>query len=341
MSDSKRAPLFLCVAPSGPEPALSQFRAAMGERPFDVFDEAGGGAPEFSGRRAVIDLGGWGRREQTSSAVAAGVELWHVLGYGLDHLDLAYLLRNGVTVAHTPGSCSAISLAEHAMMLMLNCARHMREQAANLEAGAFWRPWTNELAGRRLLVLGVGASGRELAARAAAFRMDVVGVDIAVENPGNYRSSGISSVSSPDRLPRLLPTADIVSLHLPLTAETHHILDRDALGRLKPGAIVINVARGALIDEDALRFALDNGPVGAAGLDVFEHEVPGHCPDIARHPQVIATPHTAGVVYETARRRAELIADNLTRLERGEPIAHTISPDDDYLVSPGPAHPDN
>jgi phosphoglycerate dehydrogenase-like enzyme len=138
-----------------------------------------------------------------------------------------------------------------------------------------------------------------------------------------------------------LPTADVVSLHLPLTAETHHILDRDALGRLKPGAIVINVARGALIDEDALRFALDNGPVGAAGLDVFEHEVPGHGPEIARHPRVIATPHTAGVVYETARRRAEVIADNLTRLERGEPIAYTISPDDDYLVSTGPANPDS
>ena len=129
MSESNGVPLFLCVAPSGLEPALSQFRLVMGERPFDVFDGAAGGDPEFWGRRAVVDLGGWGGRQQTAKAVAAGVELWHVLGYGLDHLDLEYLLGNGVTVAHPP---AVPSPRTHAMMLMLNCARRMGEQRANL-----------------------------------------------------------------------------------------------------------------------------------------------------------------------------------------------------------------
>ena len=253
MSSNNRAPLFLCVAPSGLEPALSQFRSAMGGRPFDLFDKGSGGQPDFSGRRAVVDLGGWGTRQETTEAVAAGVELWHVLGYGLDHVDLEYLLRNGVTVAHTPGSCSAISLAEHAMMLMLNCARQMKEQAANLRVGEFWHPWTSELAGKRLLLLGVGASGKELATRAAAFQMEVVGVDVAIDDDGAYQKIGISSVSPPDALSDLLPTADFVSLHLPLTAETRHIIDGEALSRLKPSAIVINVARGAF-----------NRPTGAA-----------------------------------------------------------------------------
>jgi D-3-phosphoglycerate dehydrogenase / 2-oxoglutarate reductase len=333
MAERSHRPLFLCVTPSGLEPALSQFRMVMGERPFDVFDEAAGDEPAFSGRQAVVDLGGWGRRQHTSQAVAAGVQLWHVLGYGLDHLDLQYLLRSGVTVAHTPGSCSSISLAEHAMMLMLNCARQMWAQTANLRAGVFWHPWTNELAGRRLLVLGVGASGRDLAARAAAFRMDVVGIDVAIDDPEIYRQTGLSSVSPPEALAGLLPTADVVSLHLPLTAATHHILDRGALERLEPGAIVINVARSALVDQEALLAALDTGRVGAAGLDVFDDEVPGQCPRIAGHPHVIATPHTAGIVYETARRRAQVVADNLARLERGEPIQHTITLDSDFLVT--------
>jgi phosphoglycerate dehydrogenase-like enzyme len=333
VSGSNGVPLFLCVAPSGLEPALSQFRLVMGDRPFDVFDSAAGGDAKFSGRRAVVDLGGWGSRQQTAKAVAAGVELWHVLGYGLDHLDLEYLLGNGVTVAHTPGSCSAIALAEHAMMLMLNCARRMGEQRANLEKGEFWHPWTNELAEKRLLLVGVGASGRELARRAASFQMDIVGVDAVVEDQESYRRIGIASVKSPKALSELLPTADVISLHLPLTNETHHILDAEALSRLKPGAIVINVARGALIDEQALKSALDDGPVGAAGLDVFEHEAPGSCPSIARHRNVVATPHTAGVSYETARRRAQVVVDNLTRLQRGEPIAHAVSASDGFLIA--------
>src|SRR5579862_5451255 len=129
MSDLNRPPLFLNVAPSGLEPTFSEFRAAMGDRSFDLFDKSSeDGEPDFAGRKAVVDLGGWGQRDQTSKAVAAGVSLWHVLGYGLDHLDLAYLQENGVTVAHTPGSCSAVSLGEHAMFLILACARKLNEQ---------------------------------------------------------------------------------------------------------------------------------------------------------------------------------------------------------------------
>jgi phosphoglycerate dehydrogenase-like enzyme len=308
----------------------------MGDRSFDVFDAANGGEPDFSGRRAVVDMGGWGQREQTEKAVRAGVQLWHVFGYGLDHLDLEYLLGNGVIVAHTPGSCSAVALAEHAIMLMLNCSRSIGEQMANLQKGEFWHPWANELAGRRLLLLGVGASGRELAVRAAAFQMEVVGVDIVVGDEESYRRIGISSVQPPDALPDLLPTADVISLHLPLTNNTTHILDVSALSRVKRGAMVINVARGALIDERALLNALNDGSVGAAGLDVFEHEVPGHCPDIARHPHVFATPHTAGVTYQTARRRAQAIVDNLDRLHKGEPIANTVSPSDDFAITKTP-----
>jgi phosphoglycerate dehydrogenase-like enzyme len=335
MNQTSRPPLFMCVAPSGLQPAYGVFEKAMGGDPFDLFDRAADpGEPDFVGRRAVVDLGGWGTREETSRAVDAGVELWHVLGYGLDHLDLQYLLEHDVTVAHTPGSCSAIALAEHAMMLMLGSARQLRTQQANLEAGRMYHPWSLELAGKRLLLLGVGASGRELARRAAALQMEVHGIDVALAGDEDYRALGITSVRPPDALPEMLPGADVISLHLPLTAETHHILDRRAFALVKPTVIVINVARGALIDEQALLAALEEGRVGGAGLDVFESEQLGRPPEIARHPLVFATPHTAGATYATMERRCDLVVDNLRKFARGEPVQHQVSPTEHFLASP-------
>ena len=331
-----RPPLFLYAAPSGLEPTRSEFFRAMGDRPLDMFDPEGDWTAQFAGRKAIVDLGGWGRREHTSEAVAGGVELWHVLGYGLDHLDLEFLMKNGVTVAHTPGSCSAVALAEHAMLLMLACVRRIKELFANLDGGVFYYPWTNELAGRRLLLLGVGASGRELARRASAFGMEVVGVDTQIADRRTYSEVGVETVESPEELPVLLGTADVVSLHLPLNKQTHHIIDSTALARFKPGATLVNVARGALVDEQALLEALEEGMVGAAGLDVFEREPPSFNPELAGHPRVVATPHTAGATYETIQRRSGLVLQNLMRLEQGAKIEYTVSMEDGFLSNEEP-----
>jgi phosphoglycerate dehydrogenase-like enzyme len=331
-----RPPLFVYAAPSGLEPTRSEFFRVMGDRPLDMFDPEGDWPAQFAGRRAVVDLGGWGRREHTGVAVDAGVELWHVLGYGLDHLDLEFLLTNGVTVAHTPGSCSAVALAEHAMLLMLACVRRIKELFSNLADGVFYYPWTNELAGRRLLLLGVGASGRELARRASAFGMEVVGVDTVIADRRTYSEVGVETVKSPQELPELLSTADVVSLHLPLNQQTRHIIDRAALARFKPGATLVNVARGALVDEQALLRALEDGTIGAAGLDVFEREPPSFNPQLAGHPRVVATPHTAGATYETIRRRSRLVLENLMRLEQGAKIEFTVSIDDGFVSGDEP-----
>jgi phosphoglycerate dehydrogenase-like enzyme len=331
-----RPPLFVYAAPSGLEPTRSEFFRVMDDRPVDMFDPDSDWPAQFAGRRAVVDLGGWGRREHTTVAVGAGVELWHVLGYGLDHLDLEFLLANGVTVAHTPGSCSAVALAEHAMLLMLACVRRIKELFSNLDRGVFYYPWTNELSGRRLLLLGVGASGRELARRASAFGMEVVGVDTQVADARTYREVGVETVKSPQELPEMLGTADVVSLHLPLNQQTHHIIDGAALARFKPGATLVNVARGALVDEQALLQALEKGTIGAAGLDVFEREPPSFNPQLAAHPRVVATPHTAGATYETVQRRSRLVLENLMRLEQGAKIEYTVSMADGFLSSEEP-----
>jgi phosphoglycerate dehydrogenase-like enzyme len=331
-----RPPLFVYAAPSGLEPTRSEFFRVMGDKTVDMFDPDKDWSAQFAGRRAVVDLGGWGRREHTTVAVGAGVELWHVLGYGLDHLDLEFLLTNGVAVAHTPGSCSAVALAEHAMLLMLACVRRIKELFSNLDDGVFYYPWTNELAGRRLLLLGVGASGRELARRASAFGMEVVGVDTEIADQGTYSEVGVQTVKGPQELPELLSTADVVSLHLPLNKQTHHIIDSTALGRFKPGATLVNVARGALVDEQALLEALEEGTIGAVGLDVFEREPPSFNPQLAHHPRVVATPHTAGATYETIQRRSRLVLQNLIRLEQGANIEYTVSMEDGYLSSEAP-----
>ncbi len=234
-------------------------------------------------------------------------------------------------MAHTPGSASAPALAEHALLLMLGCARRVKDLFANLEAGVFYYPWADELCDKRLLLLGVGASGRELGRRARALGMEVVGVDTRIDDRRTYEEFGIETVQPPDALEELLGTADVVSLHLPLNTATHHIIDDPKLSRFKPGAILINVARGALVDEPALLRALEAGTVAAAGLDVFEQEPPAFNPELAVHPRVVATPHTAGATYQTIRRRSQLVIDNLTRLERGVPIEHTVTMEDGFL----------
>jgi D-3-phosphoglycerate dehydrogenase len=325
-------PLLLNAAPSGIELTRATMLRVMGERPIDEFDPGRSAPDQFLGRRAVIDLGGWGRREHTAAAVDGGVELWHVLGYGLDHLDLQYLLANGVQVAHTPGSCSAVALAEHAMLLLLATVRSIKEQMDNLQKGRFYYPWSEELAGRRLHLVGVGASGLELARRASSFGMEVVGVDVAIGDATIYRRAGVERVELAERLHDLMATADVVSLHLPLSAMTYHVIDEVALSAIKPGAVILNVARGALIDERALLRALDDGRVSGAGIDVFEQEPPTFNSELADHPRVVATPHTAGATTQTVERRAKLVADNLLRLERSQPIEHTVTFEDDFLT---------
>src|SRR5579875_2885041 len=207
------SPLVLDAAPSGVDMTRSIFLEAMGPRPLDEFDGSLPVDAQMKGRRAVVDLGGWGRREHTTAAVDAGVELWHVLGYGLDHLDLPYLLDHGVQVAHTPGSCSAVALAEHAMLLTLAAIRSLGDQERNLREKVFYLPWSEELDGKTLLLVGVGASGIELARRANAFGMVVTGVDLRRPNESITGAVGISRVEPASRLPEMLPEADVVSLH--------------------------------------------------------------------------------------------------------------------------------
>ena len=273
--------------------------------------------PQFDGVRVVLDQGGWATREMIDAGAETGVALWQVIGMGLDHSEVDHILARGIRLANTPGQFSAIALAEHALFLILCFAKRLRELERNVRAGVLWQPITDELPGQTLGIVGLGASGRELARRAAAMGMRVVAVD-PVEIPEDLLAQhGVEWCGGTDRLDELLRQSDYASLHVPLNARTRHLLDREKLALLKPSAVLVNVARGALVDEQALVEALRAGRLRGAGLDVFSQEpLPPDSPFRALE-NVIATPHVAGTTRGTSRRRAEVCVQNVERIEQG------------------------
>jgi phosphoglycerate dehydrogenase-like enzyme len=270
----------------------------------------------FEGVGAVVDLGGFAPNGVIDEGADAGVEIWQVLGYGLDHIDTEHVKRRIRVFTHSPGESTGVSLAEHAFHLMLAVEKRHKTGQTVLESGLYGEPFCGELNGQTLGLLGFGASGRGLAERAAAFGMKILAID-AVPPLEPVVFPGFRFVGGLDRLDELLAEADYVSLHLPLDAETHHVLDREALAKMKPSAVVINVARGALIDQAALVDALESGALRGAGLDVFEEE-----PLPLDHPlfaldNAILTPHMAGLTRQTSKRRARCAADNVLSILRG------------------------
>lgn len=281
-------------------------------------------APQFAGIDVVIDLGGAaGTREMAN--VAGHVRLWQILGMGVDHFDLEYWRERGIPVSHCPGPLSAVPLAESALMFILMLARRYPEARQNVADGILYTPITSELGGKALGIIGFGASGRELALRARPFGMEIYAIDIALPEEADAARYGLSFIGYPADLDRILPHLDFVSLHLPLNDDTHHMLDRRRLALLKDSAHVINVARGALVDETALVDALVSGRLAGAGLDVFvEEPLPAESP-LMNMPNVVMTPHIAGGTDGSGRRRAELAATNCDRIAQGlEPLHRVV-----------------
>lgn len=289
-----------------------------------VFDHASEMAPQFEGIEVVIDLGGSvGTREMLHAAESA--RLWQVLGMGLDHFDLEYWREQGVPVAHCPGPLSAIPLGECAIMFILMLARRYHEAHGLLREGIIHQPSGIELENRTLGIVGFGASGRELAFRAKAFGMKIEAIDLVAPEAGDVERYGVSFFGGPNDLDEMLPRVDYLSVHLPLDKETHHIIDSRRLGLLKESACVINVARGELVDEEALVDALTEGRLNGAGLDVFGQEpLPTNSP-LLDLPNVVLLPHVSGSTDGTARRRAALAAENCDRIAAGLEPLHRVA----------------
>ncbi len=301
------------------QPCYDDFRTAVDERhEVCLYDPAKPMAEQFEGAEVVVDQGGSvGTRALIDAALSARVKLWQVLGTGVDHVDVAYFLEKGLALANTPGPFSAVALAEHAMFLMLYFAKRFDEHVRNLRSEVFYLPLSEELAGKTLGLVGLGASGQALAARAKAMGMRIAAVDAVEIPPERLDELGVEVFVDPSELETVLAQADYVSLHVPLTSKTRHMIDKRALAAMKPTAVLINVARGEIADEAALVEALHSGRIKGAGLDVFAEEpLPADHPFL-QMPNVVATPHTAGQTYGTSRRRGEACAENVERIAQG------------------------
>jgi D-3-phosphoglycerate dehydrogenase len=235
-------------------------------------------------------------------ASARGLKVVSRCGSGIDSVDLAAAKRYGISVFNTP-EAPAQAVAELAMGLILAASRRICEIDRLLRAGEWPRMQGGLLAAQTVGIIGFGRVGKRVATLCQAFGAQVVAHDSYVEQS----SPGVSLIT----LPALLAEADIVSLHLTYDAQTHHLLNTEAFARMKPGAIVINTARGGLIDESALAEALKAGRLGAAALDVFEQE-PYHGP-LLQCDKAILTSHIGSLARESRQRMEIEAAENLRR----------------------------
>lgn len=214
-------------------------------------------------------------------------------GTGLDNVDAAAAAERGITVLNTPAA-NAVSVAELVIGLLLAFERHVPQAAADLRAGRWEKSkWMGrELAGRALGLVGFGRIGREVALRARAFEMTVSAHDPALAGwPAEF--AWVPGVA----LGEVLERSDVVSLHVPLARETHGLIGAAELGRMKKDAVLVNCARGGVVDEAALQVALERGAIRGAILDVFETEPPGSSP-LLRLPNVLAVPHLGASTRE-------------------------------------------
>ncbi len=257
-------------------------------------------------------------RTKVTAAVLAGAPRLRLVaraGVGVDNVDLAAAAARGIAVVNAPQAATA-SVAELSIALYLWLVRELRPKADGARAGRWERGTSgHELLGRTVGFLGYGRIAREIARRLTAFGTPTIAFDPFVPTTND----GTRLVP----LDELLATADIVSVHAALTPENHHLLNAAAFARMRRGAFVVNVARGALVDEAALLAALESGQVGGAALDVLEVEPPVNR-TLVEHPRVIVTPHLGASTHEAQRRAGRDVVEEVLRAVRGEPLRFAV-----------------
>jgi D-3-phosphoglycerate dehydrogenase len=247
-----------------------------------------------------------GREAITDDLLAQRPQLRAIALYGVgyDNVDLAACQRHGVAFLHAAG-VNAQAVAEHTAGLMLAALRQIAANDRLLKAGTWRKAGGHQLSGRTVAVVGCGHCGSAVARLLKAFGCPLLLVDV-VPKPDLARATGGREISFADAL----PLADVITLHVPLTPATRHMINAETLSRMRPGSVLVNTSRGAVIDEQALRLALANGPLGHAALDVFESE-PMLDQTLVGLANVVATPHTAGNAREAVLAMGQAALDKL------------------------------
>ncbi len=222
-------------------------------------------------------------------------------GSGVDNIDVEEATRRGIQVANTPGGANASAVAEGAVALMLAVFRQVRTMDVAVRAGRFDIRWTNvldDLTGASLGIVGLGQIGRSLAKICRdGFSMRLLGFDPMVDAAG----MAAIGVEKRDSLETLAAEADVISIHVPLSKATRHLVGASVLRAMKPSAFLVNTSRGGLVDEAALVAALKAGEIRGAGLDVFEEEPPAADNPLLALDSVVLSPHVAGVTQSSMR----------------------------------------
>lgn len=274
--------------------------------------------------RAVLPEA-WGlivrsRTKVTAELIAGAPHLKLVAraGVGVDNVDLAAATKHGIRVVNAPTAATA-SVAELTLAFYLMLVRDLAPQVAATKSGEWVRGQNRgELAGRTVGFVGYGRIARDVAHRLRAFGVTAVAYDPFVPTS----TDGTSMRPLDD----VLASSDIVSLHAAATPENHRLLNADRIAKMKRGAFVVNVARGSLIDEEALEAALASGQVGGAALDVFDPEPPKR-PKLLGHPRVIATPHIGASTHEAQARAGAQVVDEVLRALAGTPLLSLVNPE--------------
>ena len=279
----------------------------------EIFDRSKDALSQLKGREVIVDLGGNIEPELVDVAAEVGVKYIQVQTNGLDHVEVERIIEKGMILAHCPGHLSSVSLAEGAMMFILMLAHDYGNATDQFYAGTVFSANGLEIEGRTLTIVGFGASGQQLARRAKAFGMRINAIDVRPIEQEILDEIQPDFLGGPEDLDGAIEDCDFLSVHLHLTEETKHIINKRRIGLLKPTSYVINVARGGLIDEDALYDALKDKKIAGAGLDAFAKEPPEFDLPVYKLPNVIVQPHTVAGTDGTMRKRADFAVKNLKR----------------------------
>ncbi len=289
----------------------------------EVVDRTGIGADDLLKEIGEYDaLIVRGRTKVTPAVLAAATSLKVAgrAGVGVDNIDLNAARERGVIVVNSP-LATTVAVAELTMALMLSVCREIARADATMKAGKWIKKELEggELYNKTLGVIGFGRIGAGVAQRAHAFGMSILGYDPLIPADEISRRGG-----RPVSLDVLFAESDVITLHIPLTADSRNLLNAEAFAKMKDGVRIVCAARGGVLDEEALLAALESGKVASAGLDVFATEPPG-ATALVMHPHVICTPHIGAQTVEAQQRAAADIASEVLAALRGDALRWRVA----------------
>jgi D-3-phosphoglycerate dehydrogenase / 2-oxoglutarate reductase len=282
---------------------------------------------------AEIIVNGFGNIDKTIIDGCPNLQLIQQTGIGVDNVDVSYCTSKSILVANVP-LANAVSVAEHTLFLILYLAKNMKRSAdTNNNHNILERRIGSEIQGKTLVIIGLGATGLEVAKRSKSFGMHVIAV---TKSPFLKKTGGVDkayyvdSLGGSEILSESISRADYISLHTPLTEQTKNMIGEREFAMMKKSAFLVNVARAAIVDREALFTALTSNKISGAAFDVFWEEPPDPNDKLQKLRNFILTPHIAGWTIESVDTMARIIATNLERFAQAQIPLTIVNPELTY-----------